>query len=135
MLVAQLGLLIKATTFGLGRHEYYLTPENFLLSIKWNYIGDPFGIMGVAVPKLAVVVFLARVVGPAKRYQLWALYFFVVTLIILSAVASILLFAECSPPSAAWKPNIPHTCWNPAILENFSFFVGGMYYPYAVGSN
>lgn len=56
-MILNLGLLSYDTTFGLGRHEYYLSPEQILLAFKWDFISSPFGIMGVAVPKRAVLVF------------------------------------------------------------------------------
>lgn len=80
-----LGLSAKATTFGLGRHADDLTSESFLLSVKWVLIAAPSGIIGVALPKLAVVIFLARVVGPTRRNQIRTLYFFAITLNILTA--------------------------------------------------
>lgn len=125
------GALTQATKFGLGRHEYYLTEDNFLLSSKWDSIAQPFGIIGVAVPKLAVVIFLARIVGPTKNYGVRALYISVVSLVVFSGVLAILLFVQCSPPAAAWQPSIPHTCWNPAIVEKLSFFFGGVCSPHA----
>lgn len=122
-----LGFLAKATTFGLGRHRFYLTnTEEFLLIIKWDNIAIPFATMSVAVPKLAVVIFLAKAVGPTNPYQIRALYISVVTLIVLSAVNVVLVFAQCSPPSASWRPNIPHKCWNPASVTNYIIFVGGV---------
>ena len=121
-----LGLIVKATAIGLGKHEQHLDPNDALQTIKWIFIVDPFGIIGVALPKLAVVIFLARIVGPAKRLQIWTLYFLVISLLVLSGVSAILLFAQCSPPSAAWQPTVPHTCWNPKILADYSYFVGGI---------
>lgn len=135
LIVMHLGLTVKATTFGLGRHADHLTSENFLLSVKWVLIAAPFGIIGVAVPKLAVVIFLARVVGPTKHNQIRVLYFFVITLNILTALAAMLVFIQCSPPYAPWTPSVPHTCWNPAIVKHSSFFVAGTYRPYKSTSN
>ena len=125
-----LGLSAKATTFGLGRHADDLTSESFLLSVKWVLIAAPSGIIGVALPKLAVVIFLARVMGPTRRNQIRTLYFFAITLNILTALAAMLIFIQCSPPYARWTPSVPHTCWNPAVTKHFSFFVAGTYRPY-----
>ncbi|KAL9604220.1 MAG: hypothetical protein Q9219_000618 [cf. Caloplaca sp. 3 TL-2023] len=93
--------------------------------IKWIFINGPWGIMGVAIPKLAVVLFISRIVGPSKQKQIWALYFIVITLIIFSFVAAVLLFAQCDPPNAAWHPTEEFTCWNPNIVADYSLFVGG----------
>lgn len=125
--VVNFAALIKATSYGLGRHAYYLNKEDYLLSTKWDSIAQPFGIIGVALPKLAVLIFLARIVGPAKSNWIRALYISVVTLVVFSGILAIVNFAQCSPPSAAWTANIPHNCWNPAIVEKLSFFFGGIH--------
>ena len=83
--VTNFAALIKATSFGLGRHAYYLTEENCLLSSKWDSIAQPFGIVGVALPKLAVLIFLARTVGPEKSNGIRALYVSVITLVVFRA--------------------------------------------------
>ncbi len=86
---------------------------------------QPPGIMGVAVPKLAVLLFLHRIVGTTRRYQMLGLYLLIGSLLIFSALTSILLFVQCSPTYASWTPLVPHTCWNPKILEHLALFVGG----------
>lgn len=124
IVLIHLCLLTYTCKIGLGRHEAALSPNQFLHVIKWIFINGPWGIMGVAIPKLAVVIFISRIVGPSKKYQIWALYFMVITNIILSFVAAVLLFAQCDPPDFAWHPTEKGTCWNPNIVANYSIFVG-----------
>ena len=104
-----------------------MEPSDALLAVKYDFIGDVFGIMGVSLPKLAVLLFLQRVVGTTKRYQIWGLYFLVLTLLLFSSLAAIFLFAQCSPPYASWTPEVPHECWDPRVVEYFALFVGCEY--------
>ncbi len=113
------------TKWGSGRHTYYLSKEEILQATRWNYAAAPFGIMGLAVPKLAIALFLKRIVGKAKRLRMMFLYFITYASIVLSAIDVVILFLQCNPPHAAWDRSIPHICWSPNVLANFSFFVGG----------
>ncbi|KAL9004182.1 MAG: hypothetical protein Q9188_002997 [Gyalolechia gomerana] len=124
IVLIHLCLLTYTCTLGLGKHEVTIPLEQIPKVIKWIFINGPWGIMGVAIPKLAVVIFLSRIVGPTKRKQIWALYFMVITLIILSFVAAVLLFAQCDPPNHAWHPTEEAECWNPNVVADYSLFVG-----------
>lgn len=118
-------LLCYTTKFGAGRHTYYLLPEEFMLAAKWNYIGAAFAIVGLAVPKLAIVIFLKRIVGQTRRRSIAVLYFLAVSNIVLAFIVVLVLFLECNPPSASWNPSIPHTCWRPHVVPLFTIFGGG----------
>lgn len=124
IVLVHLCLLTYTTTLGLGKHQITLPLHQVPKAIKWIFINAPWGIMGVAIPKLAVVIFLGRIVGPSKRKQICALYFVVTTLIILSFVAAVLSFAQCDPPNHAWHPTEEAECWDPNIVANYSLFVG-----------
>lgn len=120
---------ILETLSGIGRHIAVLTASQLEQAFKYNFIGDPFGIIGVALPKLAVVIFIHKIIGQSYRTLIWALYALVVANLVFSALDSILLFVQCSPPSASWDSSVPHTCWDPSIVSNYSYFVGGLYFP------
>ena len=115
-----------ANAAGMGRHEYYLSPDQVMRAIKLNLIGQPFGIMAYCVPKVAVALLIIRLMPPAKRGQ-WFLYFITTSLIILFALAAIFLFVQCSPSKAMWDPTVPSHCWPPEILPNYTLFVGGKF--------
>lgn len=111
---------------GMGRHEYYLTPKQKTNAVKLNIIGQPFGIMAFCVPKLAVALLIIKLMPP-RIYGKWFLYSITISLIILSILAAIFLFIQCSPLEALWNPTISFHCWPPSILSNYTIFVGGMF--------
>ncbi|KUJ24276.1 uncharacterized protein LY89DRAFT_663029 [Mollisia scopiformis] len=113
-----------ATSYGVGRHAYCLTTNNLVSAAKWNFTADPFGIMAVVVPKLAVVALLNSLVSAFKKKGIYFLWFCVISNIIFSIVAAIVLFAQCDPPSSLWNVAIPHKCWKPRIVADYSMFCG-----------
>lgn len=113
------------TKWGSGRHTYYLSKEETLLASKWNYVAAPWGIMGLAIPKLAIVLFLQRIVGKAKRLRMLFLYFITYASLVFSGIDVVILFLQCNPPHSAWNRSVPHTCWSPNVLSDISFFIGG----------
>lgn len=115
-----------STKFGIGRHTYYLLPEELVLSAKWSYIAAAPSSISLALPKLAIVIFLKRIVAQTRRRSIVVLYFLTTSNIVLSFIAVLVLYLECSPPSASWDPSIPHTCWSHHVVPYFTIFVGGM---------
>ncbi|KAL6721666.1 hypothetical protein ACLMJK_000770 [Lecanora helva] len=116
--------IMKSTSYGFGRHVYYLHPLDEHKAVFWNFISNPFAIVTLALPRLAIVMFISRVVGNTRKRQMWILYFLAVSMILFSCLAAIFLFVQCDPPSAAWNRRKPHKCWNPDILANYFTFVG-----------
>ena len=117
---------MKATTYGFGRHVYYLEPKHERNAVFWNFISNPFAIMAVALPRLVIVMFISRVLGNTRKKQMWILYFFALSMILFSSLISIFLFVQCDPPNAAWNRRKAHHCWDPSILANYFTFLGGM---------
>ncbi len=83
----------------MGRHEYYLTPKQKTNAVTLNIVGQPFGIMAFCLPKLAVALLIIKLMPP-RKYGKWFLYFITISLIILSVLAVIFLFIQCSPLEA-----------------------------------
>ena len=90
--------LTPATKSNLGRHEYYLTEGSLLLSSKWESLAHMFRIICVAVLKLAVVFFLARLMSQIKNSGVGPSYISVVCFGIFSLL-TILLLVQCHRPA------------------------------------
>lgn len=91
------------TAHGLGRHQYYLSPGQLSATARFQYIGEPFGIFAVAVPKIAVTILIIKIMGPSQKGAAW-LWFLNIVLHVLSVVCSVALFLQCTPTSAFWLP-------------------------------
>ena len=66
VIMAQLGGCLsrpcsEMKKLGSGRHTYYMTKKEILLTSTWNYTAAPFWMTCFAIPKLAIVLFLQRI--------------------------------------------------------------------------
>lgn len=114
-----------AVSYGNGRHIYYLSNEDVLNALYYSVIVQPIGIAAYCLPKLSVVILIVSLVGTQERKRsIWFLYSVIAILFITSALASILLFAQCTPPNHLWHPFSVAECW-PAYVEDNVTYVGG----------
>ncbi|KAK2736470.1 hypothetical protein FQN55_001647 [Onygenales sp. PD_40] len=113
---------------GYGKHQYTLEPPEIQNAIMLNSVSFIFGILSFAIPKMAVVAMLNRILNPSKtqRIFLWSL----VSLAgVVSVVCILVLFTMCHPPRALWDLQLQQqgaTCNSPWILINYAIFTGAL---------
>lgn len=114
-----------SVAYGNGRHIYYLSHENLVNALYYSVIARPIGIAAYCLPKLSVVILLIGLMGPEKRKRsVWFLYSVIAILFATSALASILLFAQCDPPNHLWHPFSAAKCWPDYVLDNTTYVAG-----------
>jgi hypothetical protein len=120
-----LGLTIAAVRAGNGRHFTTLTDNQKSDAILYTLAGFCPGILSFAIPKLAVVALLTRIMNPSQRHKvfLWAMT--VGCLVILMGCV-IIIYAQCTPTQSQWDFSVPGTCWSPWILIYYAIFAGSM---------
>ncbi|KAH6639248.1 hypothetical protein C7974DRAFT_127860 [Boeremia exigua] len=74
-------------------------------AIFWEAIGQGICIMGIAVSKAAVALFLLRIV--LRRWHIALLWSVIVSTAIFSTITTTLLFVQCKPVAYLWDPTIP----------------------------
>ncbi|KAI1110062.1 hypothetical protein F5Y14DRAFT_444229 [Nemania sp. NC0429] len=109
--------------YGIGRHIHYLSEDEILKTLYYFPVSQPIGIAAYCFPKLAVMMFIVRVMGPAKR-GVWFLYTVIAIMFITSTLVFILLFVQCSPPSHLWDPSSPAECLPSYVLTNATYVAG-----------
>ncbi|KAI1814303.1 hypothetical protein GGS20DRAFT_576994 [Poronia punctata] len=87
---------------GLGRDFWALSLDDSSLAIFWSYVANTFAILGNAVAKLSMGLFLLRVVQ--LRWHRIVLWFAVATTVITSIVLATLLWNQSTPRKASWDP-------------------------------
>ncbi|GLA41666.1 hypothetical protein AnigIFM63309_009762 [Aspergillus niger] len=114
---------------GGARHLYYLSTEQQLQVVKFDWIAQTFGIAGFAAGKASVALQIQRILGPSRRqinrvrWTRWLLWFIIASTCLFCGLDCIFQFAQCNPPRALWEPWIPHTCWNTSVQTNFALFL------------
>ncbi|KAI0390102.1 hypothetical protein F5Y17DRAFT_446246 [Xylariaceae sp. FL0594] len=91
---------------GLGRDFWSLSLDDSSLAIFWSYVANTFAILGNAMAKLSMGLFLLRVVQ--ARWQRIALWFAVAATAATSAVLAVLLWNQSTPRKASWDPLRTH---------------------------
>ena len=127
-----MGLATHAARNGQGRHfdaMVVIAPEKLEQALFFTMLNFPFGILSFALPKVAVVALLVRVLSPHRnhRYFLWGLS---LTCMVLLLISPLLLFLQCRPVYSAWTLDFPRDqvkCWDPSVLLDFSTVAGCEY--------
>lgn len=123
-MVASCSLSTKAVTYGLGRHVETVSHQDQIEVVKWIYLASCPGVLSLAVPKLAVITLLIRILVPGKAHRrfLWAMGI-AVQLFFMTAVAMFLrvLIGKCPPFQ---EGQIPHNCVPPAMQVRYCLFAG-----------
>ncbi|KAK7943880.1 uncharacterized protein PG986_012993 [Apiospora aurea] len=95
-IVTSCGLSTKAVDYGLGRHVGTVSQEDQIAVVKWIYLASCPSVMSLAIPKLAVITLLTRLLVPGKIHQwiLWSLgaavqiFFFAAVVMFLRTLAA-----------------------------------------------
>ncbi|MCJ1303484.1 hypothetical protein MMC08_006294 [Hypocenomyce scalaris] len=108
---------------GMGRHAYYLNPEQRVRATKINFILNPFGIMAYSLPNISVAIFINRILS-LRGWRKWGIYGIAIAQSFIAGISCILLFAQCSPAKFLWDPTIPAKCLPSTVITGYSYFVG-----------
>ncbi|KAF1930581.1 uncharacterized protein M421DRAFT_377119 [Didymella exigua CBS 183.55] len=74
-------------------------------AIFWEAVGQGICIMGIAVSKAAIALFLLRIV--VRKWHIALLWSVMISTAIFSTITTALLFLQCKPVSYLWNPTIP----------------------------
>ncbi|KAI1076882.1 hypothetical protein F5B20DRAFT_554146 [Whalleya microplaca] len=96
--------------YGLGRDFWLLTIDDSSNAIFWTYVANSFAIIGNAMAKLSMGLFLLRVVQ--VRWHKIALWFAVIVTITTSTALTIMLWNQTTPIKASWDPLRTPGTWN-----------------------
>ncbi|KAI6784130.1 uncharacterized protein J7T54_004676 [Emericellopsis cladophorae] len=117
--VAGLFLLLYTTflqvslRFGFGQSIQALELEDIALAIKWEMVGQTFAVLGMAISKASLGLFLLRfVVERWQRIVIWAV---MLSLLGDSALTAVVFWVQCIPVEAIYDPRVktPELCTIP----------------------
>ena len=114
------------------RHLFYLSPQQQLQAVKYNWISQPWGIFGFATGKISVALLILRIMGPNTIWRKWILYGCMASVLVINAIGSILTFVQCNPPRALWTPTIHAHCWNPKVQSDYAIFLSSEFHTIVV---
>jgi len=110
-----------------GRHVYYLTTGQLVLSTKYNFLSQPPAIMSLAFGKCSVGFLVLRIVGPNTFWRKWFLHINMALYTTISILTASFTLGQCIPVRALWElpGSVPTAkCWNKDISVNFGYSQG-----------
>ncbi|KAK8018435.1 hypothetical protein PG991_007625 [Apiospora marii] len=116
-----------SVTLGFGRHTIAVAmepdgPERLVNTAMWQQLGYPFNIGAFSFPNISIAILVVRLLDPWPA-RARALYAMVVLQVVLALVSVVIVFKQCQPTAKVWNKQLPGTCWNPDVLNNFSYFL------------
>ncbi|TVY88724.1 hypothetical protein LAWI1_G005141 [Lachnellula willkommii] len=122
--IANFSLDTAAVQYGLGRHFFYLTPFERVHSMKYEFLGQPVGILSPMFGRLSFMIYLLNIIVTSKPKK-WFIYSLAAQHIIINVVTIILILAQCPHFATLWDPiGTPGRCWNPSVQADFGYFQG-----------
>ncbi|KAI0198344.1 hypothetical protein F4808DRAFT_472820 [Astrocystis sublimbata] len=95
---------------GVGRHIQYVSSEDTFIIAYYTPILCALGLPAYCLPKLAIVIFISKLLGAAVGRGIWFLYGIIAVLFVTTALSIVILFIECNPPHAILRPFAPARC-------------------------
>ncbi|KAK1964479.1 hypothetical protein LY78DRAFT_659304 [Colletotrichum sublineola] len=88
------GTTLKAVSLGHGKHVAILTDAQKEETLRWSLMAFAFGIVALALPKVAIVALINRLLNPSRfhRFFLWTMVLLCVVGLLGNVVG---LFAKC----------------------------------------
>jgi hypothetical protein len=126
LFIATIAIVNMIVENGLGRHVYYIPPQNYEPFLKWVFILQSFTFFTLAFAKGSLVLLIVRLMGPEgiwRKRLLWAhmLFFFIITIL-----STIFDLVACKPLKAMWIPDLPGaSCWPLAVNKNWAIAISG----------
>ncbi|KAB5518095.1 hypothetical protein GE09DRAFT_1066318 [Coniochaeta sp. 2T2.1] len=122
-LVASVTLECLATNYGLGTHIFEITDFSLLPSAnKYLFVGEFFGIIGIAIAKTSFCVTLLRLAN--ERWHKLFIWFCIVTVNGFMWPCAITFFVGCTPLAKKWDDSVPGHCIDTLPIVNFAVFAG-----------
>lgn len=106
--------LMSSYNYGLGRHMYYLKPEQILRTHKWLWAAEPTNLFAVFLVRLSISLFFLRLIPPRKIY-VWTIWGTIAGLVISDVLVSINYFFQCRPIRKVWEPAAPGKCFSEGV--------------------
>ena len=120
-------LTTRGVHWGLGRHIYYLQPEQVQNTIKYVVLMDAPVIVASTLGRTSFCLFLLNTVGAQKsvRVILWVT---IVLQLIINFLHIILLYCSCGVQmNALWDLSVHAKCLTYTSMSDYLYFLGGEY--------
>ncbi|KAL8967968.1 MAG: hypothetical protein Q9183_002677, partial [Haloplaca sp. 2 TL-2023] len=122
-----LGLITtEVIAAGLGRHSYYLQPEQRRLFTVLGWADWVQTFITLMLTKISICLFLLRIVDHRKIRI--SIYVLIGCLVLWTFVSVFLFLGICRPLNAYWDYGVDGVCMSDRVIENIVIAQGGSFY-------
>ncbi|KAJ5935459.1 hypothetical protein N7466_005006 [Penicillium verhagenii] len=106
--------------YGWGRHQSTLTTHQRIEALKYNAIGQSFGVLGSTFGRLSTIATMFTLFGINRKLRrgLWAIS---AAQIITNGAVVVCLYAQCTNVVLLWDSSASGTCWNADVQTYFGY--------------
>ncbi|OAL54846.1 hypothetical protein IQ07DRAFT_596303 [Pyrenochaeta sp. DS3sAY3a] len=108
-------------TLGFGRHTEIVAAEygmeRLFRTAKFQMLGYP----AFSFPNIAIAILVTQLLDPNPRRTL-LIHSMCILQVVFAAITVTLAFAQCRPTSKLWEKTLPGSCWDPNVLNYFSYW-------------
>ncbi|KAK8068801.1 hypothetical protein PG994_005417 [Apiospora phragmitis] len=97
-----------AARYGFGQNMHDLDPDDPVRAVLFEAIGQTFAVVGMAVAKWSLGIFLLRLV--VERSHTWAIWTAMAALMGASISTCFVFWLQCTPPAYLWDRRIAGYC-------------------------
>ncbi|KAF1842234.1 uncharacterized protein K460DRAFT_358873 [Cucurbitaria berberidis CBS 394.84] len=111
---------------GFGRHTAAIAAEygveRLFKTAKFQMLGYPFNIGAFSFPNISIAILVCQLLEPNPR-RTFILYGMAILQVIFAVITMTLAFSQCRPTQKLWEKTLPGSCWNPNVLNYFSYWL------------
>ncbi|KAJ5631250.1 uncharacterized protein N7484_011350 [Penicillium longicatenatum] len=97
--------------YGWGRHQQTLTTHQRIEALKYNSIGQTFGVLGSTFGRLSTIATMFTLFGINQKLRrvIWTLF---AAQLITNGVVVVCSYAQCTNVVLLWDTSVSGSCWN-----------------------
>ncbi|KAF2440767.1 hypothetical protein P171DRAFT_325708, partial [Karstenula rhodostoma CBS 690.94] len=113
------GIVIPEVHYGAGRHIDQISPEDFKLGFKLNFITQPIYLIAICVVKMSVGFFLLRIaIIPFYRHTIQGIMGFMA---FYTTGCFFTIMFQCTNIAVQWDQSAKGTCWTKKTIQALGY--------------
>ena len=102
----------------------YLTSEQRVSAMRYEFLSQPFGITAAAFARISFAVLLLKFCFASKAWN-WTVWSIIWMQVVLNTASVFIIFLQCQPIQTLWDSNVVGTCWTPQVQVVAGYTLGG----------
>lgn len=107
--------------YGFGQDIASLSADDAANAVKWEMVGQTFAVLGMAIAKWSMGLFLLRIV--VQRWHRVAIWSTMISLLLVSLLTAVIFWIQCLPPASIFDQRVKGRCI--VRITPFSILLGG----------